>query len=304
MHREPASEDLVGILLHPDDGDDFRRLPGVLLLGGSEGGLHEDHAALLAEQGYAVLALAYYGLPGVPQVCQDIPLEYFGRALDYLRAHPRVDGDRIGVFGGSKGGEVALLIGVTFPDRGVRAVVSVAGSGVVTQGICQSVFTGDLRTILTTPVANWTYQGHELAYLPNVVTPRMERALAAGEPVALGWARPDLGDVERVAQAAIPVERINGAVLLVVGADDQNYGVEFHKIAARRLEEHRHPHAWKHVVHEGAGHFIIAPHIAPTSQTSPGPGGITFLHGGTPEDDARARAETWRETVEFFASEL
>lgn len=304
MHREPVSEDLIGVLLHPDDGDGFRRLPGILLLGGAEGGLHEDHAALLAEQGYAVLALAYYGLPGVPEVLRDIPLEYFGRALDHLRTHPRVDGGRIGVFGGSKGGEAALITAAAFPDKGIRAVVCVAGSGVVTQGICQNVASGDLRTILTTPVANWTYQGHELPYLPNVMTPRMERALAAGEPVALGWAKPDLSDPERVAQAAIPVERIDGAVLLIVGGDDQNYGVEFHEIAARRLEEHRHPHAWRHLVHEGAGHLIIAPHLVPRSQTSPGPGGITFLHGGTPEDDARARAETWRQTLEFFAGHV
>src|SRR5215217_2812414 len=48
---------LVGTLYCPD-GD--RPLPGVLMLGGAEGGMHEDDAALLAGHGYAALALAYY----------------------------------------------------------------------------------------------------------------------------------------------------------------------------------------------------------------------------------------------------
>jgi hypothetical protein len=38
--------------------------------------------------------------------------------------------------------------------------------------------------------------------------------------------------------------------------------------------------------------------------TGPGPSGITFLNGGTPEIDHRTRADTWRETVDFLQQEL
>jgi dienelactone hydrolase len=142
---------LVGTLYYPEGVDP---LPGVLMLGGAEGGMHEDDAALLAAHGYAALALAYYGMPGLPATAQDIPLEYFGHALAYIQRHPRVRADRLAVMGGSKGGEAALLVAATFPQ--VRAAISVVGSGLVTQGISQDVLTGSLLEILSTPVANWT----------------------------------------------------------------------------------------------------------------------------------------------------
>jgi dienelactone hydrolase len=307
VRTEVRHDGLVGVLFHPEPtSESAAALPGVLTLGGAEGGLHERDAARLAEQGYAALALAYYGLPGLPDVLKDVPLEYFATALDHLRGHSRVDPQRIGIVGGSKGGEAALLVAATFP--GIRAVVCLAGSGYVTQGISQSVYTGSFREIMTTPVASWTYQGREVPYLPNVLPPRVEAALDAGEPVALGWTKPDItANPDLVESATIPVENIDGAVLLIVGADDiGGYGVTFHDVAARRLEANKHPHAWQHIVLPGAGHDILGPPngTGPRPTTSPGPGGITFLNGGTPEINVRARAETWRKTLDFLQQEL
>jgi dienelactone hydrolase len=190
LTRADVMEDgLVGVLYRPA-GD--QPLPAVVMLGGAEGGPHEDNAALLAAHGYLVLALAYYGMPGLPQTLTSIPVEYFGTALTYLAGRADIAAGQIAVHGGSKGGEAALLAGSIYPA--VRAVVSIVGSGLITQGISQDVETGSLLEILRTPVPNWTYQGRELPYLPNVVTPRMEAAVAAGGPVSLGWAAPDLND--------------------------------------------------------------------------------------------------------------
>src|ERR1051326_4096570 len=87
VRTEVRHDGLVGVLFHPEPASDSTAtLPGILVLGGSEGGLHEIDAAFLAERGYAALALAYYGLPGLPDVLKNIPLEYFATALDYLRA--------------------------------------------------------------------------------------------------------------------------------------------------------------------------------------------------------------------------
>ena len=291
---------LVGALYHPE-GDD--PLPGVLLLGGAEGGMHEDDAALLAAHGYAALALAYCGMPGLPVSQQEVLLEYFRTALEFLGRQPRVRTDRLAVMGASKGGEAALLIGATFPE--VHAVVSVVGSGLVTQGISQVALTGSLLDVLRTPVANWTYHGRALTYLPNVVTPELEAAVVAGEPVALRLAfEPALRRVDLLPAATIPVERIAGGVLLISTDDDQGYGMAFHQVAADRLAAHGHPHAWRHVVYPGAGHNIAAPPYAPTTRPlSPGPG-VTFTGGGTPAGDARARAGAWQETLRFLSDEI
>jgi dienelactone hydrolase len=292
---EVGEHGLVGVLYRPAGN---RPLPAVLMLGGAEGGLHEDNAALLAAHGYVVLALAYYGMPGLPQTLTNIPVEYFGTALTYLAGRADVAAGQIAVHGGSKGGEAALLIGSIYPA--VRAVVSIVGGGLVTQGISQDVETGSLLEILRTPVPNWTYQGRELPYLPNVVTPRMEAAVAAGGPVSLGWAAPDLSRADKVAQAAIPVERIAGPVLLISGADDQTYGPAFQEAAAQRLAAAGHRYPFQHIVHLGAGHLIAAAPYRPTTQSVfPGPG-VPFQYGGTPAADAAARLATWHETQRFL----
>lgn len=290
---------LVGVLYRPDDD---RPRPGVLMLGGSEGGLHEDDAALLAAHGYVALALAYYGLPGLPATLTEIPLEYFGAALDHLAAHPAVRADRIGVTGGSKGGEAALLIGATF-DR-VRAVVSLVGSGLVTQGIAGDVLTGTLLDILGTPVPNWTWRGRPLPYLPNVVTDDLRATVAAGEPVGLRAAfAPALELTDLIPAATIPVERIRGGVLLVSASDDQMSVAGYHGVAADRLAGHGH-RRWRHVTHGGAGHNIAPPPYGPTTRAvMPGPG-VLFRGGGTPAADARARAAAWQDSLRFLAEEL
>ncbi len=197
VREEVREQELVGTLYRPA-GDEH--VPGVILLGGAEGGMHEDDAALLAAHGYVTLALAYYGMPGLPPTLRNVPLEYFGTALDHMRRHPNVQTDRLALVGVSKGGEAALLIGSTL--NGLRAVVSVVGSGLLTQGISQDVLSGSFLEILTTPVASWTYQGRELPYLPNVVTPRMKQAVADGSPVALkAWAMPEHGHAEDLVSA-------------------------------------------------------------------------------------------------------
>ena len=86
---------IAGVLVRPASGAER----AVVVIGGSEGGLHERDAVALAEEGFAALALAYFGAPGVPPVLVDVPLEYFTRALDLLEAQGFAPGS-IGLLGG------------------------------------------------------------------------------------------------------------------------------------------------------------------------------------------------------------
>ena len=158
-----------------------RPAPGVLLLGGSEGGLHERDAQVLAARGFTVLALAYFGLPGLPPGLIDIPIEYFVRGLDVLAQQPRA-GERLGITGGSRGGEAALLVAAY--DERVAATVSVAGSGIVTEGI--DFRRGGLLDILGEPPTNsWTLGG----------TPRSVPAVRGQRRVARGRAARPAGAI-------------------------------------------------------------------------------------------------------------
>lgn len=120
---------VAGVLFLPSPG--AVRRPGVLLLGGSEGGVGRKYdAALLASHGYPALALGYFGVPGLPETLRDIPLEYFVTAARLLRAQPGADPGGVVVNGYSRGSEAALLLAESYPDL-VRGAILYAPNDVV-----------------------------------------------------------------------------------------------------------------------------------------------------------------------------
>jgi dienelactone hydrolase len=106
-----------------------RKHTAVLLLGGSEGGLPKSPPHTLAAHGYPVLALAYFREPGLPKNLKNIPLEYFRRALIWMRGQPEVDPQHIITFGISRGGELSLILSSTFRNL-VHGAVDYVGADV------------------------------------------------------------------------------------------------------------------------------------------------------------------------------
>jgi dienelactone hydrolase len=108
--------------------------PAVITLGGSAGGLPRRLPMVLAAQGYAVLSLAYFNYTSpvdhtsLPYDLYMIPVEYFGKAIEWLQSQPGVDPERIGLFGTSVGGTVALQVAAVYPQ--VKTVI-VIGSPTV-----------------------------------------------------------------------------------------------------------------------------------------------------------------------------
>ena len=108
--------------------------PGVLVVGGSEGGVPQRKAAWLASHGYAALALAYFHYEDLPRSLENIPLEYFGEALSWMMQRPEVVPDKIAVMGTSRGGELALQLGSMYPQ--IHAVVAYVPANVRYPACC------------------------------------------------------------------------------------------------------------------------------------------------------------------------
>ncbi len=240
-----AANGFTGYLAEPTAGP--RRRAAVVLLGGSEGGLPSSYlAALLAGQGYAVLGVAYFGLPGLPSTLSDVPLEYFARALRWLARQPGVDPGKIAVLGISRGSEAAQLLGVHYPSL-VHAVIASVPSDAA---ICS--YPG-CRT------AAWTLGGKPLPYTTDFDNP------APGDDPA----------------AVIPDQRIDGPVFLDCGEADQTWtSCPYARAILSRLDRSR--DRWAHVLYAypGAGHAVgdFTPYepLAPAGLSEAAPSPVAF----------------------------
>ena len=253
--------------------------PGVLSWGGSSGGYSETQAALLASHGFAALALAYFGVPPLPDNLVDIPLEYFEAAIGWMQAQPRVNGDRLAVVGTSRGGELALLVGATFPQ--IKAVVGYVPSGFL--------WPGEDNTGVARARPAWTFRGAPLPYLTTT------------------FFHSELADPAERERATIPVERISGPVLLISGEDDALWpSMQLAQIAMDRLAQHQHPYPDKHLHYAGAGHLIGAPYLPTTTSTSYYNPSVkaTLNVGGNAKGYAAAAADSWPRVLTFLQDSL
>lgn len=167
-------------------------VPVVIAFGGSEGGLStgDSSGEMLAPHCIAVLGLAYFKEAGLSPTLDQIPLEYFIDAIDYVAKTKGIDPARIGMVSGSRGSEAALL--VASMDARIKSVVVATPSEVAWLG-------------MTTAKSAWIFHGSDVPAL------------------ALNGRKFDsaLDSVEDWGKLRIPVERINGPVFLISAENDQ-----------------------------------------------------------------------------------
>lgn len=290
---------LRGVAFIPEGPGPF---PSVLLFSGSGGGLAsvQCQAALLASRGLATLALAYFNYADLPAELVNIPVEYFRDGMDWLIGNaPAVNGT-VAVMGASRGGELALLLGSSYPER-VAAVVAKVPSGVVWGGVTKDP-EHDQESVA------WTRNGRPvpplrgdlipLDALPRrdgaiVLTPSFEAMLSAASP-------------EEITAAEIPVERCGGPVLLLSGEDDAMWpSAALSEMAVERAERRGMRYPIRHLHYPAAGHTCTFPAGFPAllAAVHPVTGG-RFAYGGSVPGNAHASASSWHETIEFLNTSL
>lgn len=289
--RMPLETDgLRGFLYHPAGGGSF---PGVLIVGGSNGGLYEWLAQAMASNGFAVLTLAYFGYPGLPEELVEIPVEYFHRAAAWMKSQPAVRDGRLALVGGSKGGELALLLASRYDD--FRAVVAWTPAAHVWEGLSQKYFSPDY-----VPISSWSANGAALPFVRFAATPDDKAKEQKGELnsyVALHRKSLAEADPALLEKAAIPVERIKAPLLLISGTLDQTWPAdEFCRMIVARLEKARFPYEVRHVSHPDAGHGTFLPYLV-TANTAP-------INGGLDRANAAAGFDSWKETIAFLRKHL
>ena len=91
--------------------------PLIVGLGGSEGGnawtsnYWKKTRDQFIEKGYAFLAIGYFGLKGTPDTLQKIAIEEVYFAIKLAGKNKKINNRKIVIIGGSRGADLALLLG-------------------------------------------------------------------------------------------------------------------------------------------------------------------------------------------------
>ncbi len=285
--REINDGSLIGELFKAPDSE---TAPGVVVLHGSEGRKSRLRALMLAEHGFNALAIQYFGPHNeLPDQLVEVPIEIVKDAGNWLIENNYSDGNQVGLYGVSKGGELALLAGSKFDI--FRNVVAMVPSGVIMEGSSGSAIS---------PGSSWSYQDEPLDYIPNirdyeVYSNAYEHGFASYFTKSLEEA-----DSQTVEAATIQIEKIDGSILMVSGADDRMWDSEtLLQPAEKRLEEYDYHDSFRHLIFEEAGHTIITPYMPTANRDKV----ERYIYGSNQKGSARADAEHWPEVLNTLRGE-
>ncbi|XP_077865744.1 acyl-coenzyme A thioesterase 2, mitochondrial-like [Saccoglossus kowalevskii] len=262
----------VGLIDNAFDGVCSGPFPGIIDMYGALGGLLEMRASLLANYGYAVLALGYCRYKDLPENFLRIDLDYF-EASTFFQECVMTGG--IGTIGLSKGAELAVTMAVYFPDK-VKAVVSINGAHMHTGSAMK--FRGQ-----TLP-----YTGYDNSKL----------VIIDGNACSL-----ELLD-DPVDEAVFDFSRVKAEMLYIAVGDDLLCKTPFYAEEAIKRIRSLNKSNYRYLYYPGAGHLVQPPNT-PLSDLAPHWfENINVMCGGRPKPHARAQEDSWKHILQFFQSNL
>jgi pimeloyl-ACP methyl ester carboxylesterase len=217
--------------------------PLIVGLGGSEGGnawtsdYWKKTRDQFIEQGYAFLALGYFGCKGTPDTLNKIAIEDIYNAIKIATKNKLLNKKKVAIIGGSRGADLALLIASYYKD--IDCVVSIVGSN--------AVFPGHTNHFTT---SCWTYQNKELPFVPvnDAAVPFMIKRDLRGSFEAM------LKDSVSVENASIRVEKIKGSVFFLSATKDEICpSIPMAETMIARLKKNNFKYHYEHKAIEG-GH--------------------------------------------------
>ena len=191
----------------------------------------------LIQRGYAVLAIGYFNCDGTPKHLDRISLDAISDTIMNIAKNQKIDGSKIALIGGSKGGELVLNLASRYKQY--KAVIAMSTSNVSFPALTASSNT-----------SSWTYEGNEVPYVParlKMILPALKGDLYAAFSIMLE-------NKEAARNAEIQVENINGPILILSAKnDDQWPSTSMSNQIIERLKKHDFKFYNEHVILDG-GH--------------------------------------------------
>lgn len=261
----------------------------LIVLGGSEGNenIPRNLGARFAEEGLAALGVCYWNAPGLPGELVEVPVEAVARAAAHLQSRGF---GKVGVYGISKGGELALLAASLVPA--ISCVVALSPLDHVMPGITGN---GGLVSKGVSERSSWTWRGKPLACAPGgtrIPYADIVRRLLVERQLDMRFLYERM--LERATEdSAIEVEHIGGPVLLISPEYDTMWPSDE---AARRIEErlraHGHPWEVERLAYERASHIMVP--------LETGALRLFRVEREHPQECAASRANAFKRTLAFL----
>lgn len=264
----------------------------MVVFGGSVGSftLTEMTAEKFYEAGMNVLAVAYRDVEGTPSTLSGIPVELIGNAARWCREHVA---EKVGVWGISLGGQLALLTGSLYRDL-ISCVVAVNPMNFLQQGMTS------FKKLEFENCSCFTYQGPDLPYYPlGDSADAFRRQVKADAKKHHKWMY--FSDFYETAVAQMPedadylikVEDIRGAVLLLSAGMDSLLPSELIcRTVKQRLSKNQFAYPFEHRHYDICSHYLLP--IKPMTAK------MFRVERKQPEECDRSRAAAWKATLQFL----
>ena len=256
----------------PDDPNDAE---SIAVFGGSEGSPNTDAAEFLAENGYEVYAMFFFGADNQVDELNKVPLEFFGDFLEYAE----LNGEDVTLLGASKGAELGLVL-TNYYDE-INNLILYTPSSYVFMGLS---FEGDMAS-------SWTYDGEALPYIDLSQSDLGAFARTMFDSLVLNPVKyretyesaVEMNDNRE--EAKISTDNFDGQALLFAGGDDAMWQGD---VMAEQIGEALGDNAQVEIF-EDAGHLFIGPTAL-----------AGLMMGGTEEANVQAGEESNEILLEFL----
>ena len=218
----------------------------MIVVSGSDGGIKWANkiASVYSEHGIPSLAIAYWKTKYTPKALALIPIEIIQHAVLWLMKNGY---SKVGIYGISKGAELALTSGSLIPQ--IEFVIAVSPSCCVFEGIAKPAYSN---------TSSWTWGGKPLPYASfhNISVSIIKNILKNYE---FGFVKQyiDVLETNKNEENTIKVENINGPILLLSAKEDAQWpSVKMGKMICDRLNDKEFEFPFHHEIFYPASHIL------------------------------------------------
>lgn len=243
LHRPALSENHGKIQTKLYLGESENQ-PLIVGFGGGEGGnawasnYWKDTRDKFINEGYAFLAVGYFGMKNTPKYLDRISLNAIHDSIISIsNNNPKIDNTRIAVIGGSKGGELVLNLASRYND--IDAVIAIVPS-----------HANFPSTTINASTSSWSFEEEELPFIPmpwKAVPSVLKRDMSNAYVIMLE-------NKEAEEKASIAVEKMKANVLLISATQDELWpSTLMSNKVVNRLKANNYSNYYEHIPIEG-GH--------------------------------------------------